>query len=99
MNAKEKISASSTFAAQYPELGTGPVGTDVYCDPAFYERELAAIFRRTWLCVGRVEQAVDRLALIGGRRGFRCSHLLAPAFAIAGRVRLRLLLRAAEPLE
>ncbi|MDH4383705.1 MAG: aromatic ring-hydroxylating dioxygenase subunit alpha [Gammaproteobacteria bacterium] len=57
MNAKEKISASSTFAAQYPELGTGPVGTDVYCDPAFYERELAAIFRRTWMCVGRVEQA------------------------------------------
>lgn len=56
MNAKQKIAAQS-LTGRHPELGTGPVSTDIYCDPQFYERELAGIFRRTWLCVGRVEQA------------------------------------------
>lgn len=41
---------------RYPELGTGPIPTDAYWQPEFYERELEAIFRRAWLNVGRVEQ-------------------------------------------
>ncbi len=44
------------LTARHPELGTGPVPTDIYYDPAFYERELEAIFKRVWLCMGRVEQ-------------------------------------------
>lgn len=42
---------------RHPELGTGPVPTDIYHDPDFYQRELEAIYKRAWLCVGRVEQA------------------------------------------
>lgn len=41
---------------RYPELGTGPVPTSIYHDPAFYEREMRAIYRRAWLWMGRVEQ-------------------------------------------
>ncbi len=41
---------------RHPELGTGPVSTDVYWKPEFYERELRAIFRQGWLCIGREEQ-------------------------------------------
>ena len=44
------------LTARHPELGTGPVPTDIYYDPVFYERELEAIFKRVWLCMGRVEQ-------------------------------------------
>lgn len=32
---------------QYPELGTGPVSTDIYRDPAIYEKEIEAIFKRS----------------------------------------------------
>jgi phenylpropionate dioxygenase-like ring-hydroxylating dioxygenase large terminal subunit len=49
----------ATLTLQHPELGTGPVPVAAYCDPAFYARERAAIFRRAWLCVGRVEQAAQ----------------------------------------
>ncbi len=41
---------------RHPELGTGPVPTDIYYQPDFYERELRAIYRRAWLCMGRIEQ-------------------------------------------
>ena len=41
---------------RHPELGTGPVSTDVYWKPEFYERELRAIFRQGWLCIGREER-------------------------------------------
>jgi phenylpropionate dioxygenase-like ring-hydroxylating dioxygenase large terminal subunit len=41
---------------RHPELGTGPVPTDIYWQPEFYARELDAIYRRAWLCMGRVEQ-------------------------------------------
>lgn len=46
----------ANLTTRHPELGTGPVPTTIYHDPEFYERELRAIFRRAWLCVGRVEQ-------------------------------------------
>lgn len=41
---------------RHPEVGTGPVSTDIYWEPSFYERELRAMFRQTWLCVGREEE-------------------------------------------
>src|SRR3990172_5523506 len=39
-----------------PELGTGPVDYTDSISPEFYEREREAIFARTWLNVGRIEQ-------------------------------------------
>ncbi len=48
--------AAGSWTEQYPELGTGPVDYTDSIDPAFYADERAAIFRRTWLNVGRVER-------------------------------------------
>ncbi|MEM7543883.1 MAG: SRPBCC family protein [Pseudomonadota bacterium] len=48
--------APANLTLNYPELGTGPIPTDIYHDPDYYARELEAIFRRTWMCAGRVEQ-------------------------------------------
>jgi phenylpropionate dioxygenase-like ring-hydroxylating dioxygenase large terminal subunit len=53
--------AAGSWTEQYPELGTGPVDYVDSIDPAYYEAERDAIFRRTWLNVGRVE----RLARVG----------------------------------
>lgn len=54
----EKLSLTpANLTLRHPELGTGPVPTDIYWQPEFYTRELEAIFKRAWLCVGRVEQA------------------------------------------
>jgi len=44
---------------RYPELGTGPVPTDMYWQPEFHDREMAAIYKRSWLCLGRVEQVKE----------------------------------------
>lgn len=44
------------LTAKYPEIGTGPVSTDIYHDPALYEKEIEAIFKRCWYMVGRVDQ-------------------------------------------
>jgi phenylpropionate dioxygenase-like ring-hydroxylating dioxygenase large terminal subunit len=48
--------AAGSWTEQYPELGTGPVDYVDSIDPAYYEAERDAIFRRTWLNVGRVER-------------------------------------------
>jgi len=48
--------AEGSWTEHYPELGTGPVSYDDSTSPAFYELERKAIFQRTWLNVGRVEQ-------------------------------------------
>lgn len=44
---------------KYPDVGTGPVATDIYRDPVFYEKELAAVFQRSWYMIGRVEQIAN----------------------------------------
>ena len=45
-----------SWTEHYPELGTGPVSYEDSISPEFYELEREAIFKRTWLNVGRGEQ-------------------------------------------
>jgi phenylpropionate dioxygenase-like ring-hydroxylating dioxygenase large terminal subunit len=47
---------AGSWTEQYPELGTGPVSYEDSISPEHYELERKAIFGRTWLNVGRVEQ-------------------------------------------
>ncbi|MEX2293900.1 MAG: aromatic ring-hydroxylating dioxygenase subunit alpha [Acidimicrobiales bacterium] len=47
---------AGSWTAQYPELGTGPVSYEDSISPSHYEAERDAIFRKTWLNVGRIEQ-------------------------------------------
>jgi phenylpropionate dioxygenase-like ring-hydroxylating dioxygenase large terminal subunit len=48
--------AEGSWTEHYPELGTENVSYEDSISPEIYERERDAIFRRTWLNVGRVEQ-------------------------------------------
>jgi len=58
MNEKLTLTPAN-LTLRHPELGTEPVPADIYWQPEFYQRELDAIFKRAWLCVGRVEQAAQ----------------------------------------
>jgi len=49
-----------SWTAHYPELGTGPVSYEDSISPEVYELERDAIFKRSWLNVGRVEQLPRR---------------------------------------
>jgi len=48
--------AEGSWTEHWPELGTGPVDYSDSTDPEYYKLEQEAIFARTWLHVGRVEQ-------------------------------------------
>ena len=48
--------AEGSWTEHYPELSTSPVDYSDSVDPAYYELEKEAIFKKTWLQVGRVEQ-------------------------------------------
>jgi len=48
--------AEGSWTEHYPDLGTGPVSYEDSVSPDVYESERDAIFSRTWLNVGRVEQ-------------------------------------------
>ena len=48
--------AEGSWTEHYPELGTGTVDYEDSISPEFYELEREAIFTKTWLNVGRVEQ-------------------------------------------
>ncbi|BBY05664.1 aromatic ring-hydroxylating oxygenase subunit alpha [Mycobacterium noviomagense] len=48
--------AAGSWTENYPELGTAPVDYTDSIDPDFFEAEREAIFKRTWLTVGRVER-------------------------------------------
>lgn len=41
---------------KYPHLGKGPVSTEPYTSPEYYEKEKELIFKKTWIHVGRVEE-------------------------------------------
>ena len=45
-----------SWTEHYPELGTGPVSYTDSCSPEIYALEREAIFKRSWLAVGRIEQ-------------------------------------------
>src|SRR5580698_8155022 len=48
--------AVGSWTENYPELGTAPVDYSDSIDPAFFEAEREAIFKRPWLNVGRGER-------------------------------------------
>jgi phenylpropionate dioxygenase-like ring-hydroxylating dioxygenase large terminal subunit len=48
--------AEGSWTAHYPQLGTAPVSYEDSISPSYYERERDAIFARSWLNVGRIEQ-------------------------------------------
>jgi Rieske 2Fe-2S family protein len=48
--------AEGSWTEHYPELGTEPVSYEDSISPEFHDLEREAIFKRTWLNVGRVEQ-------------------------------------------
>ncbi len=52
--------AAGSWTEAYPELGTGPISYEDSISPEFYEQERDAIFRRTWLNIGRVEQVAKQ---------------------------------------
>ena len=45
-----------SWTEHFPKLGTGPISYEDSISPEHYELERQAIFERTWLNVGRVEQ-------------------------------------------
>ena len=48
--------SEGSWTAHYPELGTDPVSYEDSISPEFFDLEREAIFKRSWLNVGRVEQ-------------------------------------------
>jgi phenylpropionate dioxygenase-like ring-hydroxylating dioxygenase large terminal subunit len=48
--------AEGSWTEHYPELGTAPVDYTDSVDPEYFKAEQEAIFKRTWLSVGRVER-------------------------------------------
>jgi phenylpropionate dioxygenase-like ring-hydroxylating dioxygenase large terminal subunit len=55
-----KKPAEGSWTEHYPELGTEPVSYDDSISPEHYELERDAIFAKTWLNVGRMEQLPKR---------------------------------------
>ncbi|HEX5095024.1 MAG TPA: aromatic ring-hydroxylating dioxygenase subunit alpha [Acidimicrobiia bacterium] len=49
-----------SWTGHYPELGTAPVSYEDSISPEIYDLERDAIFGRTWLNVGRVEQLAKK---------------------------------------
>jgi phenylpropionate dioxygenase-like ring-hydroxylating dioxygenase large terminal subunit len=47
------------WASKYPNLGMSPIPTLPCIDPDFFELEREAVFRKTWLKVGRVEEIAN----------------------------------------
>jgi phenylpropionate dioxygenase-like ring-hydroxylating dioxygenase large terminal subunit len=50
------MSIEHRWLEAYPELGSGPISTEPYISPEWYEKEKDKIFRKVWLCVGRVNE-------------------------------------------
>lgn len=57
MAIQEKLATGQgKFTPRYPELGTGPVSYDDAVSEEFFLAEREAVFKRSWLKVGRVDQ-------------------------------------------
>src|SRR5580658_5274651 len=54
--ARHQKPPEGSWTEHYPDLGTAPVSYEDSISPEFYDLEREAIFKRTWLNVGRVEQ-------------------------------------------
>jgi len=54
-HAEVRQAAEGSWTEHYPELGTGLVSYEDSISPDHYELERDAIFRKTWLNVGRLE--------------------------------------------
>lgn len=48
------------YIDDFPEFGTEPVHYDTAIDPEWFERERKAIFRNSWINVGRVERLAKK---------------------------------------
>ena len=48
--------AEGSWTEHYPGLGTGPVSYKDSYDPDYWQQEIDTIFKKEWLCVGRVER-------------------------------------------
>ena len=48
--------ADRRYAERYPELGREPMPVEPSWSPAWFEKEREAIFKRSWLNVGRIEE-------------------------------------------
>ena len=48
--------AAGSWTEHYPDLGTAPISYEDCISPETYELEREAIFKRGWLCVGRVDR-------------------------------------------
>ena len=44
------------YTPEFPDLDTDPVSYEDCISPEFFTDEREAIFRRSWLCIGRIEQ-------------------------------------------
>lgn len=57
MAIQEKLATGQgKFTPRYPELGTGPVSYDDAVSEEFFLAEREAVFKRSWLKVGRIDQ-------------------------------------------
>jgi phenylpropionate dioxygenase-like ring-hydroxylating dioxygenase large terminal subunit len=57
MTIQERLATGKgKFTPQHPDLGTGPVDYDDSISPEFFEAEREAVFKRSWIFVGRVER-------------------------------------------
>ena len=46
--------AAGSWTENWPELGTGPVNYEDSIDPEHFKLEQQAIFKKTWINIGRV---------------------------------------------
>ena len=59
--------AAGSWTENWPELGTAPVNYEDSIDPEQWKLEQQAIFKKTWLKVGRVEQLAEEGQLLHPR--------------------------------
>lgn len=53
------IKQDMKYLRRYPDLGSAPLSVDDCVSPEYFELERQRVFKRSWLCIGRVEQAAQ----------------------------------------